>query len=149
MPKATFCVWTWLNDEGTPIYVGWGKFHLTHPAKHVWASREAYPSELNDYLKTLDREPDRRYDELTSRFSGADASFHANFVRRKLKKEGVVLLSSRPTGTKIGGGLARGVLSPDLEIYPSVRRAAVANKVHPCSVTRWCKDPDSEWNYLT
>lgn len=149
MPKAQYCVWTWLNDDSEPVYVGWGKHCLTHPAKHVWASREAYPSQLNDWLKTRDTEPDRTYGEGAGRFSKVEASHQANFIRRTLKKQGAKLLSSRPTGTRSGGGLARGVLSPDLEIYDSVRQAAAANEVHPCTVSRWCKDEDKDWNFLT
>ncbi len=149
MPKPTYCVWTWLSDEdGEPIYVGWGKFTVTHPAKHVWASRKAYDSELNLWLRSLDREPDRLYGEGAAKFSKAEASHQANYITRQLKKKGRITLSSRPFGSKTGGGSARGVLSPDLEIYTSVRQAAAANEVHPSSVTRWCKDEDLDWNYL-
>ena len=148
MPKAQYCVWTWLNDDGQEVFVGWGKFVLTHPAKHVWASRDAYDSELNAWLRTLDCEPDRTF-EGAARFARVEASHQANFVRRTLKKKGIKLLSSRPTGTRSGGGSARGVLSPDLEIYDSVRQAATANGVNPSTVTRWCKDEESDWNYLT
>ncbi len=146
--KAQFCVWTWLNDEGEPVYVGWGKFCLTHPAKHVWASRKAYDSELNDWLRTLEREPDRKYDELTARFSRTEASAQANFMRKDLKAKGAKLLDSRPKGTKAGGGAARGVLTPDLEIYESVRQAATALGVHPCTITRKCRTEGSGWDYL-
>lgn len=149
MSKPTFCVWTWLDDDGNPVFVGWGKHVLTHPAKHVWASRNAYESELNDWLRTRAVEPDRVYGEGAARFSRNEASHQANFIRQTLKKKGFKLLSSRPIGTRSGGGSARGVLSPDLEIYESVRQAATVNGVHPSSVTRWCKDEDNDWNYLT
>jgi hypothetical protein len=150
MPKPTFCVWTWLNDDGEPVYVGWGKQVLNHPAKHVWASRDAYDSELNFWLRTcIHGEPDRSYGEGAAKFAKNDASHQCNFIRQTLKKKGYKLLSSRPIGTRSGGGSARGVLSPDLEIYNSVRQAAAAQGVNPSSVTRWCKDEDNDWNYLT
>lgn len=149
MAKPQYCVWTWLNDDGDPVYVGWGKFSLTHPAKHVWASRKAYSSELNDWLCTLDSEPDRTYGEGAARFSRGEASHQANFIRRTEKAKGHNILSSRPTGTRSGGGSARGVLSPELDIYDSVRQAAAEQKVHPCTITRWCKSDSSDWNYLT
>lgn len=146
MSKGQYTVWVW-KDETGPRYVGWGKVCLKHPAKYAWALRESYKSELNDWLCQHEKEPER-VDLGVLRYSREEASFVAQKLRKKYEREGSNLLASRPEGSYTGGGSARAVLGPDLQIYPSVRRAAVIEGVHPSTITRYCQTEDTDWDYL-
>jgi hypothetical protein len=143
-----FVVWTWLRDDQTPAYVGWGEFTIAHPAKHVWNSRDLYDSALNEWLRSLDKEPKR--DTLTPSipFHKREARAIATAMRKAFREEGHNVLESRPSGTYNGGGGAKRVRSPDLTIYDSVRQAAEANGVSPSTISRWCQAADSEWFHI-
>lgn len=145
--RGSYTVWIWKDDQGTPKYVGWGKITINHPAKYAWAIREKYDSDLNKWLRENEQEPRRDVvDDI--RYSKEDACYVANKLRRMYDQEGVELLESRPHGTRKGGGRAKPVLGPDLQIYDSVRSAAKSEGVHPCTITRYCQTEGSGWDYL-
>ena len=141
-------LWTWLFDDGKPAYVGWGEGVVTHPAKSVWACRNKYDSTLNRWLQILGREPQRDNATTMLRYHGVDARLLCQQKREKFRREGENLLDARPLATYAGGGGSRRVLSPELQIYRSVRRAAIQIGVHPSTITRWCKEDGCEWCYI-
>lgn len=138
-------VWTWYFKD-RPVYVGWGKTTLIHPARLVWKQRKDYDSELNDFLREQSKEPDRRGGTMP--MSKKDASWTCGQVRRTYMDAGYVLLDARPRDTRKGGGLNRCVISPDHIIYNSVRRAAKAEGLNPSTITRYCQSDKSDWCYV-
>lgn len=144
-----FVVWTWTDPDGTPRFVGWGRVGRNHPAKQLWAKREGCPSDLNQWLCQHDAEPRRiEHAGIVQYYKHEAAAVAAGLRERYTKLAGVELLDPRPWGTKIGGGLARMVMSPEFTIYDSVRQAAVDIGVNACTITRWCQSDDSDWDYL-
>jgi len=141
-------VWTWLDEEDRPVYVGWGKFTKTHPAKTLWARRHVVNSELCRWLRSLKREPNR-YERTSSiiPLSGPEARAIAKARTEKLKAAGFRLLDSRVDETRIGGGSGRPVIDPNLEMFQSVREAAAHYGVNPSTITRWCQTDDTQWNF--
>lgn len=143
-----YVVWSWHDADG-PKYVGWGERVYQHPAKRIWARRNHFASDLNVWLRQHDREPRRvDYTSIVG-FYRDEASLVASSHRDIFRRKGYQLLDSRPWGTKEGGGAARAVMGPDLEIYDSVRQAGMAEGVNPCTITRWCQTEGSGWDYLT
>ena len=147
--KCKHVVWTWLDTDGKPVYVGWGKFEKTHPAKIVWAGRNSYESELNTWLRSLKNEPKRATHTTSIPLRKQDARAMARAICERHRKADESLLDSRPDGTKLGGGGRRQVLSPELTVYPSVRQAAIDVGVNACTITRWCQEAGTDWDYLT
>jgi len=146
--RPKFNVWVWTFEDGDPAYVGWGRTTINHPAKAIWAQRDKYESELNRWLRTLDREPLRSAQLYGQDLTKIEASTLASELRRLYKRKGFTLLDSRPDGTRLGGGRKRMVLGPDLELYESVRHAARVVGYHPSTITRYCQTEDSGWDYL-
>lgn len=140
--------WLWLDTDGEPRFVGWGWYDQRHPAKRVWALRNAYECELNDWLRTLTREPDRDESFVEILLSRNEASAIANLKAKELKEAGHDILDSRPYGTKKGGGRNRYVIGPDFVVYKSVRKAAEKVGVNASTITRWCQTPGSDWDFL-
>ena len=120
----------------------------SHPAKKLWAQRRGIKSDLNDWLRTFDSEPERIDHTQALPMYRHEASNLADHLRKKYRREGHFLLDPRPWGTKIGGGAARMVIAPGLTIYGSVRQAAVDLGVNPCTITRLCQQEGTGWDYL-
>lgn len=144
-----FVVWTWLYPNGSPAYVGWGEFKITHPAKAVWASRAKYDSELNDWLQTLEAEPRRDEETVSIELHKSEARAIAQAKRMLLRAKKENILESRPRDSYAGGGGPRQVLGPDLTIYSSVRAAATDYGVNPSTVTRWLRANKDGWSYVS
>lgn len=147
-----FVVWEWLDVNGDPVYVGYGKMpmgHKTHPAKKLYQLRNQSESDLNTFLRSLGHEPDRGNGVPTTKMYHSEAKAVVYARRQALKKQGFILLSTRPYGTISGGGLPRAVRSPDGEEYSSVREAAAAIGVNPCTITRQCANKKrGGWKYI-
>lgn len=146
--RKKYAIWTWLNGNGAPVYIGWGAYENTHPAKSLWAARYKQESELNTWLRGLSSEPRRANTSTTIPMYKKEARSIAEESRRRARRNGYVLLSSRPDGTKAGGGKGRAVMDAEGNIYRSVRAAASDYCVNPCTVTRWASSPNSGWCYL-
>lgn len=144
-PTGSHVVWTWIDEDKNPKYVGWGKYETTHPAKTLWAKRKSMRSRLNDWLLTLDREPERSDHISQVMMTQTEASAIAAELRRQYRGQ---LLDSRTLESRRGGGLGRGVLGPDLKLYESVREAAADIDVNASTITRWCQAVDSGWDYI-
>jgi len=149
MNNAQHCVWVWKDVGGNPRFVGWGNFQETHPAKRMWALRKSYPSQLNRWLVMLACEPDRESADALILLQKAEARALALAYRKQFKDAGYDMLDSRPEGTKLGGGANREVLGPDCEVYSSIRQAATDVGVNASTITRWCQQVDSQWDFLT
>lgn len=151
MPKIKkFVVWTWFEDSNHefPMYVGWGVHDVNHPAKRLWAKRHGAGSPLNDWLRTYKYEPIRVDHGGIVGYYCDEAQSVAAVKRQSYRAAGHELKSTRPYGTKTGGGAARPIMAPDLTIFQSVRAAATDVGVSPCTITRWCQSDDSGWDYL-
>jgi hypothetical protein len=111
--------------------------------------RRGQNSDLNQWLREFDSEPERKDENPIIRFYRHEASTVAQGLRDKYKQAGHNLLDPRPWGTKEGGGSARMVMSPDMTVYQSVRQAAVDEGVNPCTITRLCNRDGSGWDYLS
>lgn len=148
MSNRKHCIWTWRDEDGVPKYVGWGAFAPAHPAKRLWARRKLFPSELNRWLVHLTAEPAREKVESVVLLSGSECRAAAAALTLKYKREGIAILSGRPEGTKHGGGAGREVFGPEGELYESVRCAAVEMGVNASTITRWCQQVDTEWDYV-
>lgn len=149
MSERSHIVWTWLDDNGDPFYVGWGVRGHYHPAKALWMSRTQYDSPLMDHLRGLSKEPKRARDSDQPVMSRVDARGLAMSKREDFKERGFKLINDRPYGSRSGGGACRELLGPDLTVYESVRDAARSLDVNPSSVTRWCQKDDSGWDFLS
>ena len=148
MSARSHVVWTWVDENGDPIYVGWGVDGHYHPAKALWMSRSQYDSPLTEHLRTLEREPKRSRDSKQPHLARNEAQNLAKIKRDQFKNRGFKLFDDRPYATRCGGGARRKVLGPDLETYDSVRHAATAVGVNPSSITRWCQNVDTGWDYV-
>lgn len=146
--NASHCVWIWTDKQNQPKFVGWGTFEGAHPAKKIWARRNAFSSELNRWLVQLEQEPNRKQLYPIVLMSKIEARAMAKAYTKKLKQADYAILDNRPQGTKIGGGANREVLGPDLEVYNSVRHAAAEVGVNASTITRWCQQVDTRWDYL-
>lgn len=150
MVHPEFIVWEWLDKQGEPFYVGYGK-HIDggpHPSEAVWAVRHEIKSDLHVYLSALKDPPQlsTKYKALMFR----PAARKECFARRsRLRREGYTLLSPRPYGTTVGGGVSRIVQSPKGKKYMSVREAARAHGWNQCTITRYCATGKDGWKYLT
>jgi hypothetical protein len=145
----TYMIWTWIDEDGVPFYVGWGKMEIAHPAKRVWARRNSVTSDLTIALRTYKREPKRgRKDSSLVPLTRAEASGIAVARREQYKSDGIAILSDREHGTKVGGGAGRAIMGPEFEVYNSVREAAAAYGVNPSTITRWARRPGSDFDYV-
>jgi len=150
MVPHEFVVWEWLDSHGDPFYVDFGKMPLGckhHPAKTLYNARNRIDSDLTEFLRAFGKEPQRSKDLPISKMHRREAKGIVYARRMQLKKQGFELLSNRPYGTCIGGGTARKVVSPEGEVYPSVRAAAAKLGVNQCTITRRCNNQQSGWKY--
>lgn len=151
MTPSSFAVWEWLDKDGTPMYVGRGRIlDGVHPAQALWNQRTKaeLDSHLMRWLRTFEEEPQRSdaVPELTIYQQEADGWFYAR--RAQLKERGVDLLSTRPFGTTVGGGTSRAVVSPEGDVYTSVREAVRDTGLSVATIIRFCKSPRSDWKYV-
>lgn len=146
--ERIYVVWEWLDDDGLPCYVGVGKQTGKHPADILFSKRHESDSTLTRWLRTLKKRPKRSPDVPAFAMHKADAKGVAFARKKELQEMGFVLLTTRPFDTIAGGGVARGVLAPDGEIYESVREAAKAHGVNQCTITRRCTKQTGGWSYI-
>jgi len=146
--RKQFHVWIWKDAAGNPFYVGWGKYEVSHPAKRLWASRDQFDSPLTEFLRRFSKEPDRVNEAADVAMSREDARALAEGIRESIRKKGGIILDSRPKDSRVGGGLARKVLAPDLNVYDSVRQAATDVGCNPSTITRWCQEVGTDWDYV-
>lgn len=138
--------WEWLDAEGTPMYVGWGRtVRGVHPAQQLWGRRGKGRSELNTRLATFQNEPQRSAAVPELALSKEDARNYCSARKLELRKKSVKLLSGRPYSSRHGGGSALRVVDGDGNVHDSVRDAAVAHGLNPSTVSRFCRDPLSGW----
>jgi len=135
-------------DDNLPMFVGWGRYGQQHPAKKLWAKRAGADSDLNLWLRRFKSEPHRIDHAGDVRYYRHEASSVAKMFRKKYQADGRKLLDPRPWGTKEGGGASRMVISPEFTIFGSVRQAAIDQAVNPCTITRWCQEDGTDWDYL-
>ena len=143
-------VWEWTNSQGEPKYVGIGRLDKDdrHPADVLWDQRIEFESHLTNWLRGLKKQP-RRSKTLPSLALHRQDAKGLFFSRRKqLKEEGITLLLRRPFGTSIGGGHHRAVVSPNGDVFVSVREAARDTGLSASQITRRCKSKNSDWRYL-
>lgn len=144
---SDYLAWEWaINDE--LAYVGCGEMVKgVHPATKLWLERTKYRSQLNDWLVTLSEEPKKSRVIPNIALTKEEARMYAFGRKRELKLKGITLLSTRPFGTTKGGGAPLGVIDEHGTRFPSVRAAAEAHKVTPCTVSRYVRDPLSGWSF--
>jgi hypothetical protein len=142
-------VWEWLDEKGNPVYLGnMPAKNGEHPADILWDRRRTLNSPLGKWLQSLPEQPPRSQELVSVIMYRSEANALAAMERKRLKKLNVQLLSNRPFGTKIGGGYARAVISPQGDLYESVRAAAAEEGVDAATITRRCKDPANLWSYI-
>lgn len=149
MADRQYYVWEWIDKYGTPKYLKWGPaINGIHPAVRVWDNRTKLPSRLNYWLCRLEKEPTRSLELPHCPLGATDAEELYKGRRADNQLRGIKMLSARSVESFDGGGFARGVVSPEGEVYKSVREAAEDQLVNPGTVTRWCNDITSGWQYL-
>lgn len=140
-----YFAWEWLDADGSPMYVGWGKqIRGAHPAEVLWKQRKK-GSELGDHLATLKSEPQRSAAVPQVGITKEEARTYCSARKLELRKKGVQLLSSRPRDSRCGGGSALSVVDDAGVEHESVRAAAEAHGLNPSTVSRYVKDPLSGW----
>lgn len=140
-----YFVWEWLDAEGFPMYVGWGKMQRgVHPAEALWNHRKK-GSELGDQFAMFESEPQRSAAIPEVGLTKAEARTYCSARKLELQKKGVRLLSSRLRDSRRGGGSAVGVVDDAGIEYESVRAAAKAHSLNPCTVSRFVRDALSGW----
>ena len=146
-----FVVWEWLDKQGDPVYVGYGKMPIgsrKHPALKMFEMRNSEDSDLNVFLRGFKKEPKRSKKLTTSKLHRHGARAIVFQRRSELAKEGYELLSTRPWGTVTGGGKPRPVKNPRGKYFASVRAAAIHEGVNQCTITRRCNSEKSKWRYV-
>lgn len=151
MIPAQFAVWEWVDDKGTPVYVGRGKYvGEKHPARLMFESRTdpKKDSHLMRWLCSLDAEPKRSESVPALKLHHAEAASWFYIRRQQCKERGLSLLSTRPFGTTTGGGASRAVVSPEGDVYISVRAASRETGISTAEIVRLCNLPKSLWRYI-
>lgn len=148
MSASKYVVWIWQDQTGTIKYIGWGSAEYRHPADDVWTDRNKWASELNDWLRLLKTKPRRKKDYNNVVMGRDEARRLATELTQREAAKGNTLLSARPYNTYTGGGHGRCVMGPDMELYRSVRQAAKMAGVNASTITRWCADEQTEWEYF-
>jgi len=144
-----YFAWEWLDADGSPMYVGWGKLQRgVHPAEVLWKHRKK-GSELGDRLATLKLEPQRSAVVPQVGITKEEARTYCSARKLELQKKGVQLLSSRPRASRRGGGSALRVVDDRGDEHESVRAAAEAHRLNACTVSRYVRDPLSGWFLLS
>jgi hypothetical protein len=147
-------VWSWefIDAEGRRCaYVGCDNHEAggPHPAAVLWGERLTVRSELHDWLASLAAPPDRLdfpAEQPIFRLDGLGIAFG---LREGYRRNGVKLITTRPHGSKRGGGTSKPVLDPNGDYHESVRQAAEAHGVSEATIVRYCKDPGNlQWDYV-
>lgn len=152
MRPPNYYVWEWLDDEGNIVYIGnsprsdGGEL----PWTVLWTSRFIIDSDLNRWLRSLEKQPARGTFLPAQPMTKREAYTLAGKRRHQLRlSNNPALLSARRDGTTDGGGTRRAVVSPLGDLYVSVREAARDQGLPNSSqITRLCQDPNSAWRYL-
>ena len=153
MPASKWVVWEWIDpDTKTPAYVGLGRVENggTHPAHLMFQSRrvEGFKSPVMQWLQEFDAEPRRV--NTAGRETVPEDEARAIYELRKnhLRRLGCKLFGSRPSDTYTGGGKSKAVISPEGDIYGSVRAAAKEAGLSGAEITRRCQQRKGGWRYL-
>lgn len=143
-----YFAWEWLDADGSPMYVGWGKqVRGKHPAEVMWKQRKN-GSKLGDRLAALTTEPQRSAAVPEVGLTKEEARTYCSARKRELHKNGVQLLSSRPHDSRRGGGSAVSVVDDAGREHESVRAAAEFHGLNPSTVSRFIRDALSGWFLL-
>lgn len=141
---ATEDSYTYVWIIGQKAYVWWDD---VKGPERVWAVRDDYDSELNDWLTLLDEKPklDRR--SLLFATYGNRCRATVRLIRKQLIRDGYELLSSRDRATvKAGHQRRRPVYSPK-GWHRSVSAAARAWRIDKSAVTLKCQAGKDGWRY--
>jgi hypothetical protein len=141
-------VWIWKDPAAGPVFVGWGREHLIHPALRIFRHAGEFNSELTDWLQEFVMEPEREDVASAAKLTKREARALAEATRERLRARGIPLLNQKPRD-RLGGGGPRMVVGPDLEIYTSVRAASISEEVSPSTITRRCATEGNGWDYLS
>lgn len=149
MHPPTYYVWLWLDDEGQPRYLGTGsRDDELLPWTEVWNKRYEADSDLNIWLRRCPKAPTKSSDITARPMTKREAYALSSTLRQDLLKQNVLLLSCRPYNTTTGGGSKRPVVSPNDDMYVSVREASRMENIPAGQITRLCQDRKSGWRYL-
>lgn len=144
-------IWIWKDGEKVPRHVGYGRFGDKHPALVKWEQREDDDSELGEWLRSYDVEPER--DTYGPRLVSLETAIAAVLGLRDRFKE--TLLKTRGPNSWRGGHPSRRVYYINTvnieqsEIFDSVRHAARETGKHAATITRWCSNENNvSWGYI-
>jgi hypothetical protein len=109
-----------------------------------WVERVAYPSDLNDYLNTLERQPVLAEGSLRFSVTPGVAKASVRQLEKRLENQGFTILSPRDRDTIDAGRKARRpvyVVGPyGRQWFKSVRAAARALKCDASTIVLACQD---------
>lgn len=141
-------VWEWLDEENQVRFLGKGNLqNEENPADVLWDKRREMNSPLGHWLCGMTKQPKRSDQVITQAMYESNAEALYTQRLRQHKKANVDLLSTRPFGTWAGGGGRRAIISPEGDVYESVRQAAQETGVAGATITRYCQKADSGWVY--
>lgn len=142
-------VFVWKDSERKVAYAGWGD---ALAPKLLWVEKDSYESELNSWLRTLDRPPDLAPESVRFAIFQNAARAAVRRITNRLRNEGWQVLSARDEST-IDGGYKEDrpvyVQGPyGRQYFRSVRAAARALGVTPSAVTRLARSNNSRITYV-
>lgn len=145
MANESRFVFIWRDDAKRLAHVFHGD--ALEP-KLRWIERDAYESDLNDWLRGLDSQPALAEGSLRFAVFANVARTAKRRIEKKLAADGWTILSARDRSTLPGGWREERAVyvrtAWGLNWFPSVHRAAAALGVDPSTVTLAAQDPKRE-----